>query len=152
MNVRSAEPSDVSAVLEMLRLSAEEQGFPESLVADEQNLLEDGFGSQPRFSCMLAEIDGAIAGMALYFFIYSTWISRKNLYLEDLFVRPEYRGRGVGRTLMSHLITLAQNEGCRRMVWMVHDANERAIRFYESLGAVALRDWIVMVVKERTSG
>jgi GNAT superfamily N-acetyltransferase len=148
INIRSARADDVQIIHEMLLDSAKDQGSPGSLVATPDNLLEDGFGANPRFSCVIAEVDGEPAGLALYFFNYSTWVSRVGLYLEDLYVSPAYRRRGVARALMTHLARIAVEQGCERFLWMVHAANERAIAFYEGFGATAVRDWVVMVLWE----
>ena len=93
---------------------------------------------------MLAEEDGQTLGFALYFFSYSTWLGRRCLYLEDLFVHPEFRGRGAGLALMKHLAGIAVDEGCRRFLWQVLDWNEPSIRFYESLGARLAREWLTV--------
>lgn len=85
--------------------------------------------------------------MALWFFMYSTWVSRLGVYLEDLYVRPAYRGRGVGTALLTHLAKVAEENGCRRMQWLVHAQNEPAIRLYEKFGARHLSDWRLMSVK-----
>ena len=90
---------------------------------------------------MIAEAGGEPAGFALYFFTYSTFLARRGLYLEDLFVRPELRGRGIGKALVLHLARLAHERGCGRMEWSVLDWNKGAIAFYESLGARRLREW-----------
>jgi GNAT superfamily N-acetyltransferase len=112
------------------------EATPESLLAD----LE----ARPRpFECLLAEKEGEPAGFALYFFSYSTWKGRPGLYVEDLYVRPEIRGRGIGRALLAGLGRVARSRGCGRMEWSVLDWNEPAIRFYESLGAAPVRGWAV---------
>jgi GNAT superfamily N-acetyltransferase len=147
ITIRNASPADVPVIYDMLRRSAEDQGFPDDLVATPENLMEDGFGPDPRFLLLVAEVDGEPAGLALYFFNYSTWVSRVGLYLEDLYVVPEHRRAGVARALMSRLASIAVNHGCRRFLWAVHSANERAIAFYEDIGARPLRDWILMALK-----
>ena len=111
---------------------------------DAAALLRDGFGEQPRFYLMVAESNGRLVGVALYFFNYSTWVSTKGLYLEDLYVAPAFRRRGVARDLMRRLARIAQQEGCGRFQWMVLRANQPAIRFYESLDAKLLEDWRLM--------
>jgi len=129
----------------MLYDSAVAQGSPESLVATEANLLADGFAPQPRFQCVIAEVDGVPAGIALYYYDYSTWVSRKILYLEDLYVDPAFRRAGIARALLDRLVTIARNEGCGRMAWVVHRENEAALRLYRSFGAQPLEDWNLMV-------
>jgi GNAT superfamily N-acetyltransferase len=146
--VRTAVVEDVPEILEMLRASAADQGFPDEVVVTEQDLREDGFGAAPpRFSVLIAEVDGRTAGMALHFFNYSTWGSRDGLYLEDLYVRPEFRRVGVARELMIALARIGHERGCGRFQWVVHSKNAAAVRFYESLGARMLEDWRLMSFK-----
>lgn len=145
--IRDATVEDVPLLLGMLREASLEQGFPEELIATEANLREDGFGPEPRFRAIIAEWEQAPAGMALFFFTYSTWGSRKGLYLEDLFVSPEYRKKGVGRAILIHLAKIAVAEGCGRFQWVVHGANARAVRLYESVGAASFREWALMSLK-----
>jgi GNAT superfamily N-acetyltransferase len=115
-------------------------------VATEADLLRDGFGEVPRFHALVAEWDGAPAGFALYFFNYSTWQGRPGIYLEDLFVRPSHRGRGIGTALLRAVAQIALERQCSRLVWSVLDWNEPAIRFYESLGASVMKEWMTMRV------
>lgn len=131
----------------MLRSSAIDQGFPDELAVTETDLREDGFGERPRFRAILAEWDGDRAGMALFFFNYSTWGSRRGLYLEDLYVLREFRGRRIGRSLLVRLAQIAVKEGCGRFQWVVHSENAGAIRVYESIGAQSLREWTLMSIK-----
>jgi GNAT superfamily N-acetyltransferase len=140
--IRSAVPGDVPLVLELIRALAAFEREPDAVVATEGDLLRDGFGPSPLFRVLLAEDEGEPAGFALYFFAYSTWRGRPSLYLEDLFVLPEHRRKGIGLALMQRLARIALDEGCGRFVWEVLDWNERAIRFYESLGAQVLRPWL----------
>jgi len=98
-------------------------------------------GRAPDAYCVIGSVDGTPAGFALYFFNYSTFLGRPGLYLEDLFVKPEHRGAGLGKALLLHLAALARARGCGRMEWSVLDWNEPAIGFYESLGAKRLLDW-----------
>lgn len=99
------------------------------------------FGAQPLARAVLAEADGAVAGFALFFTSFSTWTGRAGLYLEDLFVLPAARGRGIGRALLRHLAREAVRLGCARLEWSVLDWNRPAIDFYQSLGAVPLDEW-----------
>jgi GNAT superfamily N-acetyltransferase len=146
LTIRPALPEDVPIMLRMLTASGVDQGFPQSIVVTEEDLVEDGFGLHPRFICEIAEVDQTPAGLVLYFFNYSTWISRKGLYVEDIYVAPEFRRRGVGRALLDHLMEVARKEGCGRMQWMVYRGNESAIRLYESFGARLVDDWVLMTV------
>src|SRR5437868_12207271 len=107
MQIRNASVEDVPAIFAMLRASSEEQGGLDHLCVNEDNLRQDGFGPAPRFQVAIAEVDGKPAGLGLYFIVYSTWTSRNGLYLEDLFVWPQLRRRGVARVLMQNLAQVA---------------------------------------------
>jgi GNAT superfamily N-acetyltransferase len=144
LHLRPAGPGDVALILEFIRELAAYEREPDAVVATEADLLRDGFGPAPRFHVILAEEDGQPAGFAFYFFTYSTWRGRPCLYLEDVFVRPAFRRRGIGLTLLKELGRVAVRERCERFVWQVLDWNEPAIAFYESLGAKPLREWITM--------
>lgn len=142
LKIRSASPADVPVVLELIRALAEYEREPDAVVATEADLLRDGFGSAPLFRVLMAEWDGVPVGFALYVFTYSTWRGRPCLYLEDLFVKPEFRKKRIGISLMQRLAQIAMDEKCERFVWEVLDWNEPSIRFYESLGAEILREWL----------
>ncbi len=144
--IRKAEGRDVPEIRRLIRDLAEYERAPEQAVATEQDLLRDGFGPSPRYFCLIAEWDGAPAGFALYFHNYSTWQGRWGLYLEDLFVRPQHRGRGIGKALFAELARTAVRDGCGRFVWQVLDWNQPAIDFYEKLGAKRLAEWVTMRV------
>lgn len=148
--IRAAVADDVPALFEMLRATAREQGHEDELCVDVAALREDGFGSTPRFLALVAECDGQPAGMALYFFNYSTWTSRNGLYLEDLYVAPACRRLGVARDLMQRLEEIAVERGCGRLQWLVLRENAGAVRFYEARGATAQPEWQVML--KRLSG
>ena len=154
--IRDAAASDVPVILRLIRGLAEYERAPDAVTATEEDLLRDGFGDHPRFHVVLAEWDGVAAGYAFYFFNYSTWEGRPALYLEDLFVVPEYRGWGIGKALLVHLARIAVEKGCGRYQWQVLDWNEPAIRFYESMGGQVLREWLTVRVKgedlERLAG
>lgn len=138
--LRTATRLDVPVMHAMLVQSAVAQGGEAELCISPADLMEDGFSSNPRFQCLIAECDGHIAGLALYFFIYSTWTSRNGLYLEDLYVAPQFRRHGVARALMAELAAIAQHAGCRYMRWLVLRRNASAIRFYESIGAPVVEE------------
>jgi GNAT superfamily N-acetyltransferase len=144
LHLRPAVPADVGLILALIRELAEYEREPDAVVATEADLLRDGFGERPLFRVILAEQDGEPAGFAFYFFSYSTWRGRPCLYLEDLFVRPVFRRRGLGLALLRELARIALEERCDRFVWQVLDWNTPAIDFYESLGARPLREWITM--------
>jgi len=142
--VRSATPSDLATILGLIHALADYEKLSDEVVATEEMLGRSLFptdGSAPAAYCVIAEADGVPAGFALYFFNYSTFLARPGLYLEDLFVRPEFRGRGFGKALLLHLAKLANARGCGRMEWSVLDWNQPAIDFYESLGAKRMKAW-----------
>jgi GNAT superfamily N-acetyltransferase len=141
--IRPAAVGDVPLILEFIRALADYEKLPhevEATVAQLEATLFPADGASVAY-CILAFAEGRPAGFALYFFNYSTWLARPGLYLEDLFVPPEFRGRGIGKALLLHLARLANARGCGRMEWAVLDWNRPAIEFYESLGARRLREW-----------
>src|SRR5437868_1424386 len=131
--IRKAEPRDVPQILSFIRQLAEYEREPQAVVATEENLLRDGFGDSPRYFCLMADWAGEPAGIAFYFHTYSTWLGRWGLYLEDLFVRPEQRGKGVGKALLVELARIGVEEKIGRINWQVLDWNQPAIDFYERL-------------------
>jgi GNAT superfamily N-acetyltransferase len=146
LTLRPAARDDVGLIRRFIKELAEYERDPEAAVVTEDDLLRDGFGGTPLFHVVIAEWEGEPAGFAFYFFNYSTWQGRPGLYLEDLFVRPALRGKGIGKALLVHLARLAVERGCGRFVWQVLDWNEPAIRFYESLGAQVMKPWLTMRV------
>lgn len=156
LTIRAAQEADIPEILQFIRDLAEYEREPQAAVATEADLRRDGFGPEPKFRCVLAEWDSKPAGFALYFFNYSTWQGRPGLFLEDLFVRPQYRGKNIGKALLVYLAQVAVKENCGRFVWNVLDWNQPAIDFYESLGAKLLRQWLTMRVEgeglERLAG
>ena len=147
LTIRSAGPEDVGVILAFIRDLATYEREPDAVVATEEDLLRDGFGEKPLFHVRIADWDGSPAGFAFYFYTYSTWRGRPCLYLEDLFVRPAFRRRGIGLALLRDLAREAAERRCERFVWQVLDWNEPAIAFYESLGARSMREWITMRVE-----
>lgn len=141
--IRPAQAADVPAILELIRALADYEKMSADVVATEELLAQALFpaAGAPAAHCILAEDEGIAAGFALYFFNFSTFLARPGLYLEDLFVRPEFRGRGLGKALLLHLARQANARGCGRMEWTVLDWNQPAIDFYESLGARRMREW-----------
>ena len=144
LNIRPATKDDVGLILEFIYALAVYEREPHSVKATEADLLRDGFGTEPRYRCLIAEYDGKPAGFALYFYNYSTWRGRAGIYLEDIFVKPEFRKRGIGKALLLHMAKLAVEQQCGRFEWAVLDWNKPAIDFYESLGAVRMSEWIPM--------
>ena len=144
LTIRSAAINDIPVILDFIRRLAEYEREPDAVVATEEDLKRDGFGREPKYRCVIAEWNNAPAGFAFYFYVYSTWMGRPGLYLEDLFVLPEMRGQGIGRALLKHLAQIAVQENCYGMRWQVLNWNEPSIRFYESLGATMLKDWETM--------
>src|SRR6266446_5037917 len=141
--IRLAERSDVPTILGLIRELAEYERAPDEVVATEDQLRENLFGTHPAAEVLIGEEDGAPVGFALFFHNFSTWMGRRGLYLEDLFVRPAMRGRGYGRALLVRLAQLARERECGRMEWAVLDWNEPAIQFYRKLGARPMDDWTV---------
>ena len=142
--IRSATAADLAVILALIRALADYERMSGDVVATEELLGRSLFppdGAAPAAYCVIAEADGTAVGFALYFFNYSTFLAQPGLYLEDLFVRPEFRGRGFGKALLLHLAKLANARGCGRMEWTVLDWNQPAIEFYESLGAKRMKEW-----------
>ena len=141
--IRKATRDDVPAILTLVKELATYEKDPDAVVATEEDFLRDGFGEVPAFHVLLAEGEQeGVVGFAFYFFSYSTWVGRKCLYLEDLFVKPSSRGRGTGVALMKALARVAVETHCGRFTWQVLDWNAPAIAFYERLGAKVMRDWL----------
>jgi GNAT superfamily N-acetyltransferase len=144
--IRPAARTDIPLILQFIRdLAAYEKLSPEveATAAQLGRTLFPEDATPPSAHCVLAFRAGAPAGFAIYFFNYSTFLARPGLYLEDLFVNPEFRGEGIGKALLLHLAQLANARGCGRMEWAVLDWNQPAIEFYESLGARRMLDWQV---------
>ena len=143
-SIRSAQPGDLPAILGLIRALADYEKLGHEVVATELQLRQALFpanGARPDAFCLIADVAGAPAGFALYFFNFSTFLARPGLYLEDLFVKQEFRGQGLGKALLLHLAKLANQRGCGRMEWSVLDWNQPAIEFYESLGAKRMKEW-----------
>ena len=152
LSIRPAIPDDVPLILQFIRELAEYERAPESATASAADLLRDGWGAEPKFRTVIADwVEAAAApqpaGFALFFYNYSTWQGQPGLYLEDLFVRPAFRGRGIGKALLVYLAELAVREHCGRFQWQVLDWNAPALRFYESLGAKVMHEWLTMRVE-----
>ncbi|MBA0882615.1 GNAT family N-acetyltransferase [Flavobacterium undicola] len=147
MNIRVGEKEDMKAVLGLIQELAEFEKEPDAVKVTEENLIRDGFGDQPLFHVFVAEIDSEIVGIAFYYYRYSTW-KGKIIHLEDLVVKNNMRGKGVGYALYSEIIKQAQKDKLRRIDWNVLDWNTPAIDFYEKTGAKVLKEWHVAQMDE----
>jgi GNAT superfamily N-acetyltransferase len=141
--IRAATVADVPVILELIRALATYERAPNDVTATEKGLTEVLFGEKPAAEVLLAFENETAVGFAVFFHNFSTWLGRPGLYLEDLFVRPEDRGKGYGRALLIHLAKIARERGCGRMEWAVLDWNEPAIEFYRKLGAKTMDEWTV---------
>lgn len=141
LQLRLAERTDVGQILQFITALAEYEKLLDQVVATEQKLLDTLFGEQPYAEVVIAEYQQQPAGFALFFHNYSTFLAKPGIYLEDLFVLPELRGKGIGKALITYLAQLAIARDCGRLEWSVLDWNQPAIDFYQSLGATMLDDW-----------
>ncbi|MCC5623396.1 GNAT family N-acetyltransferase [Nostoc sp. CHAB 5715] len=135
ISIRHANQRDIPVIMELIHLKAEFDGCPESVEATPQKLEIDLFGENPLAFVLLAEVDGDAIGLATYHFIYSTFLAKPGIWLDDLYVKPEHRSHGVGQTLMLRLRQIGQEKDCGRIDWTVAVSNERGIKFYERIGA-----------------
>jgi GNAT superfamily N-acetyltransferase len=142
LSITAACPADVPLILALISELAEYEKLSHEAVATEASLRESLFGAKPGAEALIARLNGEPAGFALFFHNFSTFLGRRGLYLEDLFVRPDYRGRAIGKSLLIHLAALAVERGCGRFEWQVLDWNKPARDFYERLGAKANPVWI----------
>lgn len=141
INIRKATIEDVDLILFFIKELAIYEKEPDAAVATKEDIIRDGFSDKPYFHVVIAEHNNEAAGFAFYFFNYSTWLGKPGLYLEDLFVLPKYRGKGLGKALLIELARIAVENKCGRFQWQVLDWNKPAIDFYESLGAFHLKEW-----------
>jgi len=148
LKIRPAKREEVGEVLQLIQDLATYEKAPEQVEASKDDLLNTIFAKEPRVFCDLVEVDGQIAGMAIWFLNYSTWQAKHGIYLEDLYIKPEFRARGYGKALLKHLAQICGKEGYGRLQWWVLDWNSPAIEFYKSFGAEAMDEWTVY----RTSG
>jgi GNAT superfamily N-acetyltransferase len=148
MKIRPARRDEASIILQLIKDLAEYEKAPDAVKATERELFETIFADNPKVFCDLVEVDGDIAGMAIWFLNYSTWQGKHGIYLEDLYVKPEYRGRGYGKALLQHLASICNERGYGRFQWWVLDWNSPAIEFYSSLGAEAMSEWTVYRVSD----
>lgn len=143
LTIVPATESDVPLILDLIRSLAEYERLADLVVATEDSLRTSLFGARPAAEVLIAFVDGAAVGFAVYFHNYSTFLGRAGLHLEDLFVRLEWRSRGIGRALLGRVARIAVERGCGRMEWSVLDWNAPAIRVYQATGAVPMDEWTV---------
>jgi GNAT superfamily N-acetyltransferase len=143
IEIRPAHAEDVPIILRLIRDLATYERAPNDVTATEEQLVDVLFGERPAAEVLLAFERQSPVGFAVYFYNFSTWLGRPGLYLEDLFVKPEKRGKGYGRALLIELAKIARDRGCGRMEWAVLDWNEPAIKFYRALGAKPMNEWTV---------
>jgi GNAT superfamily N-acetyltransferase len=147
LSIRKATVSDASLILDFIRRLAEYEREPNAVIATEEDIVRYGFGPEPKYRCLIAEWNGQPAGFALFHYNFSTWRGQPGLYLEDLFVLIEMRGKGIGKALLQRLAQIALEENCYGLRWMVLEWNTPALKFYESLGAELLDEWETMLVR-----
>ncbi len=140
MVIRTAQPDDITSIMELIQLKAEFDGCPESVEATPQKLATDLFGEKPLAFVLLAEVNGNPIGLATYHFIYSTFLAKPGIWLDDLYLRKPYRSQGIGQNLINRLRQIAQQNGCGRIDWTVATTNDRGIKFYEKIGAKIKHD------------
>ncbi len=148
MQIRPATVADTEEILALIYELAVYEKAPEEAKATREQIVEGFFGDNPKVFCEIVEADGAIAGLAIWFLNYSTWQGKHGIYPEDLFIRPQYRGKGYGKALLKHLAAICEERGYGRFQWWVLDWNTPAIEFYKSLGAKAMDSWTVYRVSE----
>lgn len=149
MSIRPANINDTDEILAMIYELALYEKAPDEAKATREQIIESFFADDPKVYCEIVEADGAVAGFAIWFLNYSTWQGKHGIYLEDLFIRPQYRGHGFGKALLKHLAAICDERGYGRFQWWVLDWNQPAIDFYNSLGAVAMDEWTVFRVSEQ---
>ncbi len=147
-NIRQATEADTALILSFIRELAEYEKLSHEVVATEESLRESLFGKKPAAEALIGELNGKAVSFAVFFHNFSTFLGRPGLYLEDLYVKPEVRGKGIGKVMLSYLARVAKERGCGRFEWWVLDWNEPAIKFYRSIGAKPMDEWTV----QRVSG
>jgi GNAT superfamily N-acetyltransferase len=143
MKIRVATIQEVPIIWNFIKDLAEYEKAPDQVEANESDLIATIFAENPKVFCDVVDVDGEIVGMAIWFLNYSTWQGKHGIYLEDLFIKPEFRGRGYGKALLQHLAAICNERGYGRFQWWVLDWNSPAIEFYRSLGAEAMSEWTV---------
>jgi GNAT superfamily N-acetyltransferase len=143
IEIRAATKADVPLLKEFVQALAAYEKLADTCFVTEEKLAATLFGERPAAEALIANLDDAPAGFALFFHNYSTFLAQPGLYLEDLFVKPEFRGRGVGRELFGRVAQIAVDRGCGRFEWAALDWNEPAIKFYKRMGAAPMSDWMI---------
>ena len=145
--IRPALPEDAALIVTYIRELAEYERAPEKAVATEEDLLRYVFGEAPLMHAEMAEWDHQPAGFAFWYTNFSSWEGKPGIYLEDLWVRPEFRGKGIGKALLKHVASIAVERGCTRYVWQVLDWNTPSLEFYEAMGATVMKEWLTCRVE-----
>ena len=147
LTIRSAVPADNELIRAYIAELADYERAPEKAVASEADIARHVFGANPIMHAEMAEWEGRPAGFAFWYFNFSSWEGKPGLYLEDLWVRPEFRGKGIGKALLQHLAAIALREGCTRYTWQVLDWNTPSIAFYKAMGAQVMEEWLTCRVE-----
>ena len=142
MKIRNAIKHDAPAILRLIKELALFENEPEAVKTTEEDIIRDGFGDNPYFNCIVAEKDGDVLGMAIYYFCWSTWTGRPSMFLEDLYVQESQRGSGMGLALLKECAKIAVSKNCARFEWEVLDWNQGARDFYHKLGAHHMDGWL----------
>ncbi|MEP5569743.1 MAG: GNAT family N-acetyltransferase [Halioglobus sp.] len=142
IHIRAGVPADISVIFNFIRELAIYEKALDEVTTDESSLQEALFGENARAYPLICELDGNAVGFAIYFYNFSTWLGKYGIFLEDLYVSPDFRGHGAGKALLQYLAKQAVEEGCGRFEWNVLDWNEPSIQFYEACGAVPMSEWV----------
>ncbi|MDO8548642.1 MAG: GNAT family N-acetyltransferase [Ignavibacteria bacterium] len=148
ISLRFAEEKDIPVIFSLIKELAEYEKLLDKVTVTEERLKENLFGKRKYAEVIIAELDGKPAGQALFFHNFSTFMGKPGIYLEDLFVKPEFRGKGIGKALLRKLIEIAKERNCGRVEWVVFDWNKPAIDFYKKLGAVEMSGWLIYRLNE----
>jgi GNAT superfamily N-acetyltransferase len=148
LTIRETSEKDIPTILALIQELADYEKLSHVVSANESNLKKNLFGEKRYAKVVIAEYDGVVAGQALFFYNFSTFKGKPGIYLEDLYVRPAFRKKGIGKALLSYLVELAKTEDCGRVEWVVLDWNKNAIDFYKNMGAEPMTDWIVFRLSE----
>jgi len=148
ITIRKAKKSDIPDILMLIKELAEYEKLLHEVVTTEEQLEKVIFGEQKFVEVLIAEVDGKLAGQTIFFHNFSTFVGRPGLYIEDLYVRPDFRGNGIGKALLKEVINLAKERNCGRVEWVVLDWNKPAIYFYKSIGAKPLDEWTIFRLTE----